>query len=135
MTALHREGMTLNEIANITEHHNLESLKSNLERPTTEDEAKPADTLQCYTKGGSKSLMDALSKKRKSDGNDVVIYDREHRETQKWAKSLDNCIELFPLTSNLVKYYNVQPAMPLVTSIFVALNNEAGKLTCGKPSL
>ena len=47
-TALFREGLNLQEVANVTGHTNLESLKCYLERPSKEDKVVASDALFRY---------------------------------------------------------------------------------------
>ena len=48
-TAMHRAGYSLHEIANVTKHKNIESLKYYLEKPTLEDMHKYSNSLFDYS--------------------------------------------------------------------------------------
>ena len=79
-TALYKQGLNLQQVADVTGHRNLESLKFYLERPSKEDKAKASDALYQYSAGGSKksssqTTAKAIVKKARKRANITKITD------------------------------------------------------------
>ena len=64
VTALHKAGKSLHQIAKVTDHANYESLKSYLEQPDEEDQEDTADTLFDYVAEPSQAVVPYKGKKQ-----------------------------------------------------------------------
>ena len=77
VTALHKGGKSLHQIAQVTDHSNYESLKSYLEKPDDEDREDVADTLFDYVVEPSQAVVPYKPPEKKKP---------EQRQTKAFAK-------------------------------------------------
>ena len=97
-TGLHQSGFTLQEIANVTKHKNLDSLKHYISGPTMEDKQTYNDSLFCYgnKEVASKRKQDEspkipMPKISKSQNKENVITEEQCNETAIPYTGNDDC--------------------------------------------
>ena len=95
-TALYREGLTLQEVANVTGHVNLESLRFYLEKPTVMDKAKAADALQAYRDRAMRALEASVPALKRKYPKLVVPTEKKIKKSP--CKSV---VEMVPLPLKL----------------------------------
>ena len=99
-TALYREGMTLQEVANVTGHVNLESLRFYLEKPTLMDKAKAADALQAYRDRAKRVLQASIPALKKKYPKLIVPTEKQQQQEKK-RSPFKSVVQMVPLPLKL----------------------------------
>ena len=120
-TAMHRSGYSLHEIAQVTRHKNIESLKSYLEKPTLEDMQKFSNSLFDYSSTDKSKAVEPIT--NKSDDEEFETPPKPTRNMYqshaKKEKKSDPTNQLVPYTqsndiaqsqtSNVMQNYKQNP--------------------------